>query len=134
MTAAVVPSEYEEQAGVVDWLELQDLRFTAIPNSTWSPSHAAHRRNRVSGLRRGFPDMIVLIPPHRSRDGAGHLLVIEMKKGKGGVLSPEQREWIASLNGLGSDNIESVVAHGASEAIEYLSSYLKPTSLTTVLF
>ncbi|WP_166792646.1 VRR-NUC domain-containing protein [Cryobacterium algoricola] len=112
----------------MQWLELQGLKFTSVPNSTFTKSWKQKSANTAQGLRAGFPDLIVLIPPARAKDGISRLLAPEMKRIKGGVVSPQQREWIAALNALGSVNIDSVVAHGSEEAIEYISSFLKDVS------
>lgn len=92
--------------------------------------------NRVTGVRPGFPDLIVLVAPSQSKDGRGYMLMVEMKRLKGGKVSPEQRAWAVALNGLETDQIEAVVAHGADEAIEYLTGYLNAKTLASaaVLF
>jgi hypothetical protein len=120
-----VPLEDEEQIAVVQWLELVGLRFTAVPLSTYTKSWKQKTHNTYMGVRAGFPDMIVLIPPARAKDGRGRLLAVEMKRQRGGVVSEAQRAWIAALNGLGTPHVESVVAHGATEAIDYISAFLK---------
>lgn len=120
-----IPTEAEEQIVLVEWLERQGLRLTSVPNSTWTSSWKQKTMNRRTGLRAGFPDLIVLIAPHQAKDGVGRLLALELKRRKGGTVSPQQKEWIAALNGLRSPSIDSVVAHGAEEAIEYISAYLK---------
>lgn len=105
--AELIPSEYEEQVAVVQYLELKGHKFTAIPNSTYTPSFNQKRKNKASGLRAGFPDMVVII--HHT------LVFIEMKRRKGGVLSKFQKDWIASLEDAG----QTVwVCKGADEAIK----------------
>lgn len=121
----VVPLEDEEQILFVQWLELQGLKFTSVPNSTYTKSWKQKAHNTATGLRRGFPDLIILIRPDQAKDGRGRLLTPEMKRTKDYSVSPAQRVWISALNSLGIDQIESVVAHGAREAIDYLSGYLK---------
>lgn len=101
------------------------LKFTSIPNNTWTPSGAAKAKNRREGLRPGFPDMVVLVPPERARDGLGRFLCVEMKRVKGSDVSADQRRWHAHINALRIDGIEAVIAHGAAEAIEYVSGFLK---------
>lgn len=130
MTQLPVPLEDAEQIAFVQWLELQGLRFTSVPNSTFTKSWKQKRKNSLTGLRAGFPDLIILIAPGQDREGKGRLLAVEMKRIKGGVVSTDQKAWIAALNGLMSDQIESVVAHGATEAIDYVTMYLKQTSTT----
>lgn len=128
MTANTTPLEDAEQIVVVQWLELQGLKFTAIPNSTYTKSWKQKSKNKNTGLRPGFPDLIILIAPHQAIDGRGRLLALEMKRQKGGVVSAEQKAWIAALNGLKTPHIDSVVAHGSQEAIEYIASFIHPTT------
>lgn len=119
-----VPLERDEQIRFVTWLEDRGIRFTAVPNSTYTTSGAQKAMNHLTGLRPGFPDLIVLIRPSQSRDGRGHLKIPEMKRVRGSTVSSAQREWIGALNGLGCDQIDSAVVHGADEAIEYVSEDL----------
>ncbi len=125
LAAEAVPLEAAEQMAVVEWAELNGLRLTSIPNATYTTSWNQKHKNHREGLRAGFPDLIVLIMPDQAKDGLGHLLCVEMKRVKGGVVSQVQKDWAMALNGLKSPNIEAVVAHGADEAIEYLASFLK---------
>lgn len=136
MAANPTPLERDEQRRVVQWCEDRGLKFSSIPNSTYTTSHRQKMLNRITGLRPGLPDLLVLIAPHQSRDGRGYMLMVEMKRPRGGKVTEEQRAWIAAINGLGCDQIESVVAHGADEAIEYLSGYLNEKTLKSaaVLF
>lgn len=121
-----IPLERHEQANFVVWLERQTgLRFTAIPNSTWTSSHAQKRLNYVTGLRPGFPDMVVIITPQASKDGSGYVLAIEMKRTKGGVVSIDQKSWIETLNNLDTLQVQAYIAKGAEEAKTIVSHYLK---------
>lgn len=122
------PLEDEEQTRFVQWLEERDLRLTSVPNSTYTPSFSQKMKNRRTGLRAGFPDLVVLIKPHQSHDGRGYFLCIEMKRQQGSTVSTKQREWIAAINGLGCDQVESVVAHGCDEAVEYVTGYLNASA------
>lgn len=121
-----VPLEDEEQMDFVEWLDLVGLKYTSIPNSTYTKSWSQKRRNTALGLRAGFPDMVLIIPPHRSKDGLGHLLCPEMKRRKGGTLSPEQRAWIDALNALGSVNLEARECKGFPAAKEFVLEHLIP--------
>lgn len=119
------PLEDEEQIRVVQQLELWKLKHTAIPNSTYTTSWKQKQHNADLGLHAGFPDLIILVMPNQAYDGLGHLLVPEMKRQRTFKVSESQKEWIAALNGLKSVNIESVVAHGADEALEWVEGFLK---------
>lgn len=120
----IYPTEHEEQVALVQFLDVLALRYTAIPNGLWTSSWSQKAKVHSEGLRAGFPDLIVLVPPHRSNDGEGHLICIELKRRVGGRVSDVQLEWIAALNGLGSSNIDAVVCKGAGEAIELLLGYI----------
>lgn len=125
-----VPLEDEEQIEFVQWLELVGLRFTSIPNSTYTKSWSQKSHNTAMGLRRGFPDLVVVIPPHRSKDGLGHLLCPEMKRRQGGTLSAEQKGWISALNALGSANIEARECKGCQKAKEFVLEFLIPEPIS----
>lgn len=129
-----VPTEDQEQSAFVDWLELLGLRFTSIPNSTWTKSWSQKAKNHRTGLRKGFPDLIVVIPPPRSVNGEGFLLCIEMKRRKGGVVAPEQRAWIDAINALDQAGVAAYVCKGASEAIDLVNEHLKPMPEPIELF
>lgn len=124
MRDVFIPLEDDEQANFVDWLEMCGLRFTSVPNSTYTKYMSQKLKNRRLGLRAGFPDLVVLIPPARSKDGKGHLLTPELKRRKGGVVSPDQRAWIDALNDLDSVNIEARVCKGYEEAKQFVLAYL----------
>lgn len=118
------PLEFDEQRAFVEWLEVQGLKFTAIPNDTFTRSWKQKNTKRLEGVRAGFPDLVVLIPKNRSKDGEGYCLAIEMKRIKGGVVSKFQKEWIEAINEL-DNNFRAYVAKGCSEAIEIVKHYLK---------
>ncbi|WP_241473818.1 VRR-NUC domain-containing protein [Mycolicibacterium neoaurum] len=134
MTSSVfdppVPTEDEEQIAFVDWLELCGLRFAHVPNSTYTKHISVKMKNQRLGVRPGVPDLLVLIPPHRSRDGEGHLLWIEMKRRKGGTVSKEQREWLTAFMMLESRNIDAMVAKGWDEARDAVLEHLKDAPVT----
>lgn len=110
------PTEYEEQVAFVQWLELKGLKFSSVPNSTWTSSIKQKVRNKATGLRPGLPDLLVIV--------GGSLVFIEMKRVKGGVVSPAQRDWIEALNQV--SNVQAFVCKGADEAIEIVESFSKP--------
>lgn len=107
-----VPLEEDEQAQVVEFLELIGAKFTAIPNSTYTKSWNQKRKNYRQGLRAGFPDLVVIVNKT--------FIAIEMKRVKGGVTSPEQKAWVASLKSAG---IPVIIAKGAQEAIDFINTF-----------
>ena len=119
------PLERHEQSAFVDWLEAQGLLFSATAQSTYTTSWNQKRLNHATGLRKGVPDMLVLIPKDKSKDGGGYCLFIEMKRLKGGTVSKEQRVWLDSINALETPYTVAYIAKGAAEAIKIVSHYLK---------
>lgn len=118
-----VPLEYDEQVSFVKWLEQKSLKFTAIPNDTYTKSWAQKAKKKAEGLRAGFPDMIVLVSPDKSIDGLGKFICIEMKRQKStpSAVKPHQREWLEAIE---ETNVTAQVCKGAKEAIELINGYL----------
>ena len=119
---ASVPLESHEQQALFAWARLAERKYpelallTAIPNGGLRNLPEA-ARFRGEGVRRGFPDMI--LPVAR---GAYHSLAIELKRRKGGTVSPEQKAWIEALKEQGWC---AVVCRGADEAISVIQEYLR---------
>lgn len=109
-----------EQVRFVYWMEEQGLKYTAIPNSTWTRSWMQKLKNHALGLRKGLPDLIIVIPPEKLDIASPRTIFIEMKRVKGGSVSKEQKEWIDMLNDSG---IDTYVCKGADEAIKVVESY-----------
>lgn len=65
--------------------------YSKIPSETYTTSWAAKRRNKDEGVQKGIPDYLVVTPTK--------ILFIELKRTKNGVVSPEQKQWLAALNG-----------------------------------
>lgn len=91
-------------------MELKQLRFFAIPNAA-KRGYKLAAMMTAEGMRKGIPDMF--IPELR--------LFIEMKRRKGGVVSPEQKEWIEYLRSIG---YQAEVCRGAEAAIAVLHAAL----------
>lgn len=128
--------ELAEQHMLIIWLEKQMmwgrvLKFTAIPNSTWTPSIAERNRNSASGVRPGFPDLVVLLK--------NNLVCLEMKRPRREAMytkvlltspskvSPEQKEWIDLLNKY-NPVVQAHVCYGAKHAVEILTKYIGDVS------
>lgn len=106
-----MPTEEVEQRIFVNWLEIKGYKFTSIPNSTYTKSWSQKRKNMATGLRAGFPDMVVI--------ANNKFMCIEMKRLKGTYATPMQRDWIAALTAAG---VPAKVCHGAEEAIAFVKS------------
>jgi hypothetical protein len=109
----IISSEHDEQVAFVEWLEINQYKFSAIPNATWT-SFSQAKKNTAEGVRPGLPDLLVIVNDH--------LVWIEMKRsdlkpkrgGMGGV-SPVQREWHDVLNRCA--NCQVFVCYGYDEAV-----------------
>ena len=113
--SVLAPLETEEQKEFVKYLVLKNLKFTSIPNSTYTKSWKQKAKNKAEGLNPGLPDLLVCLPDR--------LLFIEMKRIKGGVVSKYQKEWIEALNKY--SNVEAIVCKGCGEAIDAVENCLK---------
>ncbi len=91
-------SEFSDQCLFVEYLEIlksqgKVVMYTAIPNSTWTPSWGQKIKNKKAGLNPGFPDLFIII---KDRFNDFKAICIEMKI-KGGRLSKEQEAWHIGL-------------------------------------
>ena len=83
-------------------------------------SKATAGRLKAEGVASGVPDLFV--PAWR--------LWVEMKRAQGGSLSPEQKDWIAYLEGCG---YRCVVGKGAEDAKRQISAFFDQGALTHTL-
>lgn len=104
-----VPLEHDEQVAFVHWFRLQfpHVKILAIPNGTRASIGAAIKAKK-EGVSSGVPDLY--IPAWK--------LWVEMKRQKGGVVSPEQKEWIQYLESIG-DRV--IVARGWVDAVSKIT-------------
>jgi hypothetical protein len=105
------PKEAEEQERLLRILRQQGVVFFAVPNG------GKRNQREAAGLRRqgvqsGVPDLI--LPGH---DARWRCMGIEMKRAKGGKVSPEQEAWHGLLRACGW---RILVCHGADDAVEQL--------------
>lgn len=112
-------TEAQEQIKVCEYLDLLKLRghkikYTAIPNGTYTPYKSQHNKNKATGLHKGFPDLFLIIN--------GVCITIEMKRASKSITSVEQKEWIEALNNAG---IPSFVCKGFEQAREVIDKYVK---------
>jgi len=114
MKAAFKPriaTEHEDQRAFVAWFRMSwpKDRIFAIPNGG-SRSKAEAGRLKAEGVSAGVPDLFI----------PAWGLFIEMKRAKGGVVSPEQDDW---LNYLASEGYSVMVCRGLSEAMEMVKAF-----------
>ena len=110
--------EHIEQVEFVKWFngieEFRDLILFAIPNGGKRGIKTASKL-KLEGVLSGTPDIQILLPN-------GKTVFIEMKKQKGGKLSPEQIDFINKSQSLGHTVI---VANGCNEASKKFIEFLK---------
>lgn len=108
-----VPLEHVEQVTFVQWFEktYPEVRIFAIPNGGLRHPATA-RKLQLEGVKSGVPDLF--IPEWR--------LWVEMKRAKGGRVSPEQTDWLIHLSGIG---YTCFVGHGFQDAKEKILSFVE---------
>lgn len=114
-----IPTEHEEQVAVVEYIEYLMKQgkiegFTAIPQNMWTKSWGQKIKAKQEGVRPGFPDMVIV-----TKD---HVVFLEMKRIKGGVVREEQKRWKAILD---SKATVSTISLGAKEALDFIDSVIK---------
>lgn len=116
-----IPTEDEEQAAVFEWADLSAGRWPElrllfhVPNGGLRNKVTAARM-KMLGVKAGVPDLF--LPVAR---GEWYGLFIEMKRRKGGKLSPLQVDW---MEALGRQGYKTVVCFGADAAITAIEDYL----------
>jgi len=110
-----LPTERQEQIWFVVWLQKRGYRVSASANGGSRNLLEAINLKKM-GVSKGFPDVEVPLPA-----GPYHGFYVEMKRQKGGKLSPEQAEW---LNYLREKGYYAEVARGFEAAKELFLHYL----------
>ena len=117
-TTEKIPSEDHEQMLFVQWFRRTYplVRIFAIPNGGHRhPAVAA--KMKATGVSSGVPDLFIPEWP----------LWVEMKRIKGGVLSAEQKDWIAYLESVGYC---VRVCKGAEDAKHQISAFFHSKDCT----
>lgn len=121
-----VPLEDDECIRFANWLRVNNIPHAHIANESRSGSRSAMIRGaklKRMGQSRGVWDYEIFVPVYGVSKTVDdyQLLKIEMKRKKGGTLSPEQIEWGKIYKTAG---IPHKVCKGAEEAIEFVQSFL----------
>jgi hypothetical protein len=121
-----VPHESEEQKSVAEYLFARPhIDWCHVPNGAGimggrfdGARIGKLKKLEAMGVRKGVPDLLVFTPPpaHPHAKGAA----IELKRRKGGTVSPEQQEWLLKLTALGW---KTAICKGADEAIQQLKEW-----------
>lgn len=118
-----VPLEKHEQYAFVSWLDTLWYKYTSIPNSTYTKSWNQKKQNKMMGLRKWFPDMVVYLNSDQSIIWEPIILFVELKRVSWWSTSKEQKEWISCLSSV--RNCEWRVCKWAQEAIDFVLNYTK---------
>lgn len=121
--SARIPTEEAEQRALLQWwgmackgLGVPEGALMHIPNEGFR--HVAYAKKlHALGLRRGVPDLLLAYPTETAPG-----LWLEMKRLKGGRVSPEQEAYIALLRELG---YIAHVCRGWAAAKDAILQYLK---------
>ena len=115
--------EASAQVTLVRWLREHGIRHCLLNNpfrvTSWGQLHKA----KAMGLNKGMPDLLVYLSDKQTKDGKNYLIFVEMKKEKGGVVTPEQQEWIDVLNTV--DGCKAMVSRGHEEALSFIFNHMK---------
>ena len=110
-------TEDEIQKTFVSWLDnhpdYDKIKFSMIPNDTYTESFNQMNRNKAMGLRAGLPDMFLIV--------TNHAFFIEFKTHKG-IVSDKQKKWHTALN---NTNTPCYVCRSVTEAQKIVISYLQ---------
>lgn len=119
-----VPSESVEQQNLFRWAAVsaavrwpKEMRMLYHVPNEGKRSRANGARLKAEGLRAGVPDINLDVAR-----GEYHGLRIEMKRRRGGRVSPEQAAWLEALREQG---YAAIVAYGWEEAADAIEKYLR---------
>lgn len=132
------PKEEHESIAFSNWLRIMGLPHHHSANEVplqkrvgtkangkplWERSWGTLSKMYRMGVSKGFPDHLVIIPPERSFNGRALLLVIEMKRMKGGRATREQKEWLKSFREI--RDVESFICAGFEVAKAKVEEYIR---------
>ncbi len=111
--AILMESEHLQQVRLVSWFRRSypGIRVFAIPNGG-ARSGVQGASLKAEGVSPGVPDLFV----------PEWLLWVELKREKGGVVSPVQKDWIAYLESIGH---RVIVGRGFEDAKRQIET-IKP--------
>jgi hypothetical protein len=117
-----IPTEHDEQVRIVQWCKYNIGKYPSLEMLYAVPSagkrtFAMMNYYKAEGFRGGVPDLSLPVPSQKH-----HGLYIELKRVKGGKVSPEQEWWLERLTEQG---YYAVICKGADEAIQTIIDYLE---------
>lgn len=109
--------ETTEQRALIEWLTFKHIGHFSVPNGFIAGGRnkwAMLAKLKKEGLLKGAPDLILIDRSPKT----GQPVAVEMKRVKGGDLSPDQRQVIASMRAAGWIVILAPGAHSAIMQLE----------------
>lgn len=110
MSTNTTPIEDVEQINFISELDKRGYKYWHTHNEMWTKSWKQKQKAKDLGIQSGIPDLFICF-----KQG---IVGIEMKRQKGGVVSPTQRYWHKLLEACG---IRCYVCRGCDSAIETLN-------------
>lgn len=125
-TKSIVPLEDDECIKFSNWLSINRIPHCHIANESRSSSRNAMIRGaklKRMGVSKGVWDYEVYLPRKGNTGSVDcyELVKIEMKRVKGGVVSPEQKIWGRIYEKAG---LYCKICKGADDAIDYIKSLM----------
>ncbi len=111
------PPESVIQMAVARYLDHLGVLWTHCPNGG-QRSIVTAKRLRAEGLKAGVPDILIFTRPPKVVPARG--AAIELKREKGGRLSPDQKQWLKDLEDNGW---VTAVCCGLDEALAVLKDW-----------
>lgn len=112
-------SEHEVQKTAVSLLRKAGVRFFAVPNGGLRGKHTALKLWQ-EGVEKGVPDLVIIDPPRGTAAEGWVGTVIEIKRAKGGRVSPEQLQWIKAF---ADREWKAHIANGLAQLLGLLHQY-----------
>ena len=113
--------EYHAQVAIFEWSYHNETKYPDLEylfstlNGVRLPIGLAKKVKRA-GNKKGVPD--IWLPIARDEHKG---LIVELKREKGGTVSPEQKKWLKKLN---MEGFCAVVCYGSEQAIQTIERYL----------
>lgn len=111
MSTNTTPREDVEQINFIAELDKRGYKYWHTNNEMWTKSWKQKTKSKEMGTQSGIPDLFICF-----KQG---IIGFEMKRVKGGSVSPTQRYWHKILEACG---IKCFVCRGCLAAIETLDS------------
>lgn len=114
-----IATEKKEAVKLVQWARLnyQIKKLLFKINNEGSKNSLDGYQNQLEGVLKGVSDYFLPLPK-----GKYHGLWVELKRTKGGKVSPEQLEWIGLMR---ENGYAAGVCYGADHAIKVIERYLQ---------